>query len=182
MSILVIYGTSRKHGNSTLLTRKLIEGTNCTEIFLMDKMITPITDLRHEEHGFSHFKPDDDYEEIIQQLLSHDVLIFSTPLYWYGMSGLLKNFIDRWSHSLRIADHNIRESMSKKKAYVIITGGDNPRYEALPLIQQFSHIFQFFKTEFTDYVIGKGNRPGEILNDPLALYHASLINADLRKL
>ena len=71
-------------------------------------------------------------------MLEHDTIIFATPLYWYGMSGHMKNFVDRWSQSLRDTSLHFKEKMKGKKMYVVIVGGDNPKLKALPLIASFN--------------------------------------------
>lgn len=48
-------------------------------------------------------------------------------------------------------------------------GGDQPSIKGLPMIQQFQHIFDFVGTTFEGYIIGEGNRPGDISQDLIAL-------------
>lgn len=87
------------------------------------------------------------------------------------MSGTLKLFIDRWSQTLRDPRFpDFKQQMRAKQAYVIAVGGDNPKIKGLPLIQQFDHIFGFMGMSFKGYVLGEGNRPGDILLDSQALY------------
>jgi multimeric flavodoxin WrbA len=180
MKVLVLYGSSRKDGNSELLTHKALENIEHTSIYLREKHIEAITDKRHDSEGF---KPvPDDYESIIQQVLEHDIILFSTPLYWYGMSGVMKDFIDRWSQSLRSPGYNFKEALSQKKAYVIVAGGDNPKLKGLPLIQQFAYIFDFVGMPFAGYIIGEGNKPGDVLSDTTALFQAKELNRKLANL
>jgi multimeric flavodoxin WrbA len=180
MKILVLYGSSRPNGNSELLTGKMLEGLDYTAIYLREKHIEPIVDKRHTPEGFTPVG--DDYESIVKQLLLHDIIIFATPLYWYGMSGVMKDFIDRWSQSLRSSEYNFKEALSQKQSYVIVTGGDNPKVKALPLIQQFSYIFGFVGMPFTGYIIGQGNAPGDVLSDETAIQQAKIINRTLARL
>ncbi|MNN47745.1 putative NAD(P)H-dependent FMN-containing oxidoreductase YwqN [compost metagenome] len=97
------------------------------------------------------------------------VLVFTTPIYWYGASGLTKTFIDRWSQSLRENREEFLAKFATKTAWVIGIGADEPRTKGLPLVQQFQHIFDFTGTKFAGYVLGKGNEPGDILQDAEAL-------------
>jgi len=46
------------------------------------------------------------------------------------------------------------------------------------LIQQFQYIFDFMGIEFAGYILGNGNKPGEVLQDEAALFAAT----QLRKL
>lgn len=174
MSVFVIYGSSRTGGNTEILTEKLIDGISATRIRLADLTIHPIVDKRHTEEGFSIVH--DDYEPLIRELLEHRILIFSTPLYWYGMSGHMKNFVDRWSQYLRDKRFPFKEIMSQKEVYVVVTGGDDPKRKALPLIEQFRYIFSFMGMNFVDFLIGEGNAPGDVLQDHEALAKAAEMN------
>nr|WP_268476320.1 beta-L-arabinofuranosidase domain-containing protein [Bacillus atrophaeus] len=60
-----------------------------------------------------------------------------------------------------------------QNGYVITVGGDEPTRKGLPLIQQFEYIFDFIGISFGGYVLGEGNRPGDILHDQHALSAAS---------
>lgn len=180
MKILVLNGSSRDNGNTELLTKTMLAGIDYTTINLREKTIQPIDDKRHAAGGFQPI--DDDFDDVITQVLQHDIIVFATPLYWYGMSGLLKNFVDRWSQALRDSRYTFKEDMAKKEAYVVIAGGDNPRFKALPLIQQFQYVFGFVGTTFSGYLIGKGSMPGEVANDERAMADAQLLNQQFRNL
>jgi multimeric flavodoxin WrbA len=178
--ILVINGSSRADGNTEQLTAIMLEDLSHTHINLRDYVIEPIIDKRHTVEGFSPV--DDDYDQIIQSVLEHDILIFATPLYWYGMSGYMKNFIDRWSQSLRDKRFDFKKEMGMKKGFVVICGGDDPYMKGLPLVQQFQYIFDFVGLEYIGYIIGKGNAPGEVLKDERAIAHANYWNGHLKTL
>ncbi len=178
MSIAVIYGGTRKNGNTEILTEHAIHGVQAERIYLDDYQIVPIKDSRHAKEGFQDI--DDDYNLLIKRLLAHDTLVFSTPIYWFGMTGQMKTFIDRWSQTLRDSNFpEFKKQMQSKNAFVIAVGGDNPRLKGLPLIQQFQYIFDFIGISFDGYVLGVGNKPGEIYEDQQAL---SMANQLLHKM
>lgn len=171
MTIAVIYGTTRENGNSEILTDYAMKGISSEKIYLRDFTIQPITDMRHSKEGFQDIN--DDYNSIIDRILPHDVLIFSTPIYWYSMSGTMKNFIDRWSQTLRDSNYaDFKKQMTSKKAFVIAVGGDEPHMKGLPMIQQFKYIFDFIGIDFKGYIIGNGNKPNDIYQDSEALFKA----------
>lgn len=178
MKILVIYGSSREEGNTELLTERVVEGLACTRLYLRKLNVQPIVDQRHAPAGFDPVA--DDHDEIIRQVLAHDLIIFATPLYWYGMSGPMKDFIDRWSQSLRDPRFDFKNQIKTKLAWVIVTGGPDARLKGLPLIQQFYHIFQFVSMEFGGYLIGTGGKPGQVLDDERAMLEAGWLNRLLR--
>lgn len=178
MSITVLLGSSRSEGNSEQLTQKVLAGIDAAWIKLNEKTIRPIVDQRHDPQGFAPVN--DEYESVISQVLVSDTLIFSTPLYWYGMSGLMKNFIDRWSQSLRDTRYEFRDQMRGKKCYLVVTGGSEVYVKALPMVQQFNLICEFMGMEFTGYLIGKGTKPGEVLQDQRAIFSAEQMNQQLK--
>ncbi|TQR11651.1 flavodoxin family protein [Psychrobacillus soli] len=179
MSIAVLYGGNRPNGNTEALTKKVIQGLTVEEIYLKDYLIEPIVDKRHANEGFSEIN--DDYNSIIDRILQHDILIFSTPIYWYSMTGTMKNFIDRWSQTLRDSNYpDFKNKMSQKRTYVVAVGGDNPYTKGLPMIQQFQHIFDFIGTNFDGYIIGEGNKPGEIIQDKVALFAVEQLRKKLQ--
>ncbi|MFJ8265794.1 flavodoxin family protein [Peribacillus asahii] len=178
MTIAVIYGGTRDNGNSEMLTEHVIQELASEKIFLRDFNIEPIIDMRHSKDGFQ--ERNDDYNSIIDRILSHDILIFSTPIYWYSMSGTMKNFIDRWSQTLRDPKYpNFKSEMASKKAFVIAVGGDDPYIKGLPMIQQFKYIFDFIGIEFAGYILGNGNKPEEVIQDKGAFFEATQIRNKL---
>ncbi|MBB3113973.1 multimeric flavodoxin WrbA [Paenibacillus phyllosphaerae] len=180
MKIAIVYGGTRAHGNTEMLTEQAVKDLHVDRIFLKEYRIQPIEDLRHTEEGFHDI--DDDYNSVIDRVLEADVLVFATPIYWYGMSGFMKNFVDRWSQTLRDSNRpRFREQMKGKTGYVIAVGGDQPLLKGLPLVLQFQHIFEFFGTQYGGYVLGEGNRPGAILEDREAMRKAELLNAVLKE-
>ncbi|OZM56354.1 NAD(P)H dehydrogenase [Lottiidibacillus patelloidae] len=170
----VINGSSRENGNTENLTNKVITDIEFTNFVLRDYSIQTIVDQRHTETGFQPVN--DDYDQLIEAILNHDIIIFSTPIYWYGMSSLMKTFVDRFSQSLRNTKYNFKELMQQKTFYVITCGGDKARIKGMPLIQQFSYICQFFGAELNDYIIGEANAPGDIERDEYALMKAKQWN------
>ncbi|GHO53009.1 flavodoxin family protein [Ktedonobacter robiniae] len=171
MKTLAIYGGSRKNGNSEQLTKELLKGTSYSSIHLSDYHIKPIVDQRHDSNGFDAV--DDDYSLVLEQVRAHELLVFTTPLYWYGMSGLMKNFVDRWSQSFRDTSINFKMEMATKRAFVVIVGDDEPQKKALPLAQQFQYIFDFMNMPLVGYLIGNGRKPGDIQNDLNTLENAA---------
>ncbi len=181
MSIAVIYGGSRPYGNTETLADRAVKGLPAEKIYLRDHLVLPIEDRRHEESGF--LDVDDEYNSLIDRMIPHEIVVFATPIYWYGMSGPMKNFVDRWSQTLRDDKYpDFRKQMADKKGYVIAVGGNQPTVKGLPLILQFQLIFQFFGAKLEGYVIGEGHRPGDILNDHSALAQADALQKELSKL
>ncbi|WYP26499.1 flavodoxin family protein [Alkalihalobacillus sp. FSL W8-0930] len=181
MKVGVIYGSTRANGNTVRLAEEVVkELPNVTRINLLDYQFKDITDQRHDANGFSPVE--DEYNTIIDQVLECDVLLFATPIYWYGMTSVMKRFVDRWSQAVRDERYpNFKERMSEKDAYIIAVGGDNPREKGLPLVQQFNYICGFIGLNYKGFLLGEGAKPNDILMDHRALEEARELGEVLKQ-
>ena len=102
MKILVLNGSPKKDKSDTMhITRAFLDGMNEAEN--NDVHIIHITDKRIEYCAgcFSCMRNggeciyNDDMKDLLEEVLVSDLLIFSYPLYCYGMPAPLKAFLDR---------------------------------------------------------------------------------------
>lgn len=112
-NIMVLYGSSRRGRNTDFLADKVTEGMEVTKVYLQDLNIQPIVDQRHEPQGFQALE--DDYETLLDEFLEHDIYIFVSPLYWFGMSAQLKVFFDRWSQYKDDKEWNFKVKNQRQK-------------------------------------------------------------------
>lgn len=181
MKFVTFIGSSRNEGNSELLADLVLKDITHNKIYIKDLHIKPIEDLRHTHDGFQDIE--DDYDQVIEELQNNDIVVFATPIYWYSMSGGMKNMIDRLSQAIRDERYpNLKERLKKIQTIVVIVGGDKPRIKGLPLIQQFQYTFEFLNMSLWSYIIGEANKPGEIMKDTSALSQATLLNKNLKSI
>lgn len=97
--VLIVLTSPRKNGNSEILADAFLKGTvdggNTPEkISLYDKSIGFCKGcLACQKTGRCVIH--DDADMIVQKMLSADVLVFATPIYYYEMSGQMKTMLDR---------------------------------------------------------------------------------------
>lgn len=97
--VVVICSSPRKNGNSEILADLFIKGAQeaghtAEKIRLSDYEIGYCKACYYcREHLACCQK--DDANLLVEKLLSADVLVFATPIYFYEMSGQLKVFLDR---------------------------------------------------------------------------------------
>ena len=94
------YRESRKKGNthvlvSTILDGAKAEGTDIETLFLGDLDIREC-DGCHSCWKGRHCSKKDDMNVIYPKIIQSDIIIFGTPVYWYGPTALMKCFIDRF--------------------------------------------------------------------------------------
>lgn len=123
--ILVISSSPRKGGNSEMLCARFQKGAE--EAGHVVRMVN-LNDyhIGYCKGCFACSKNEegacfqnDDMASLVDKLISADVIVFATPVYFYSMSGQLKTFIDRLVP--------VYEKLTKKDVYIFVTAADeNP--------------------------------------------------------
>lgn len=67
---------------------------------------------------------DDNFLEIVKKAIEADLIVLATPVYWYSMSGAMKDFMDRFSDLLGGKHKQLGESLYGKKLELLSTGYD----------------------------------------------------------
>lgn len=99
--VLGINGSAKKDGNTAKLLKKVLdyakeEGAKTEILHLIEKNIKPCISCCFSKEDCTYpCKVKDDMQGIFEKLKKADCIIFGSPTYWYSMSGLMKNFIDR---------------------------------------------------------------------------------------
>ncbi len=158
MKILVINGSPKREKSDTMhLTRAFLQGLNDVQdndiktIHVMDKQIKFCTGCLSCMRNGGSCIHQDDMAEILEEILRADVLLFSFPLYCYGMPAPLKALIDRTlplSSILmkRVDDHYVHLSQRdvSKLRFVMICGCGfpNSKNNFEPAVLQFQRMFR----------------------------------------
>lgn len=128
--ILVITGSPRRRGNSDLLADAFIKGAKEAGHEIV-KYETAFKHLNPCQACDNCFKTDelacifnDDFNELAQEMIKCDVIVFVTPLYWSSYPSNLKNSIDKF-YSFYIGKRlNLLEN---KRVYLLAVGEDKNR-------------------------------------------------------
>ena len=98
MKILAINGSDRKNGTFSKIL-KLLDGAYSIEILnLSDYKLEPCSGCRTcFVKGINRCPLKGDYRTIFDKMIAADGVIFYSPTYVLNVSGLMKNFIDRFS-------------------------------------------------------------------------------------
>jgi len=100
MKIVILMGSPNKNGSTAILVDSFVQGAAeaghaCEVVDVCHANIHPCTGcVRCGYEGPCVQK--DDVELIRRKLLGADMVVFATPLYYYGMSAQLKTVIDRF--------------------------------------------------------------------------------------
>ncbi len=110
--VLVISTSLRKGGNSDTLADAFADGADTAgnaveKISLVGKQIgfcKGCLSCQNTQRCVIH----DDADTIVQKMLTADVLVFATPIYYYEMCGQMKTLLDR-ANPLYSAEYAFRE-------------------------------------------------------------------------
>ena len=100
MRIVILESSPNRHGSSNLLAERFAQGAQEAghQVAFADVAhadIHPCTGCVHCGYEGPCVQKDD-VEGIRRQLLAADMVVFVTPLYYYGMSAQLKTMVDRF--------------------------------------------------------------------------------------
>jgi multimeric flavodoxin WrbA len=166
--ILGIMGSTRKGGNTHILVEKILNGAEqegaIVEIVLLKDLNISDCDGCHSCWKGNDCSKQDDMNTIFPKIIESDVLIFGTPVYWYGPTALMKAFIDRFVY-FNCPDN--REKIRGKKAILAVPYEENNIDTAAPLIQMFEKSFKYLEMQLIEKIIVPGvGEKGDILKKP----------------
>ena len=95
----------------------------------------------------------DDMNNLYDKIIESDVIIFGTPVYWYGPTALMKAFIDRFVYF-----NSPQNRMKiKNKLAVIAVPFEEENYEtAAPVVSFFEKSFDFLEIKLIGKIIVPG--------------------------
>jgi multimeric flavodoxin WrbA len=167
---VAITASPRKGGNTRTAMLDVLAGLEATgkatdEIFLSDHHIESIASCSAcVARGGCGI--DDDFGRLMDRIYAADLLLVGTPLYWYGPSGQLKLFLDRWSCLLDLDEERFRQRMRGKRAVIVIAQGERGFYEAGPCLQMLDWTFRYLDMPVAGRIIVVGHASGDYAADP----------------
>ena len=98
--VLILSGSPRKGGNSDILCDQFMkgaleQGNKVEKIRVAEKKIAPCLGCYFCRNNGGRCALNDDMSDILQKIIDCDVLVLSSPVYFYSMSAQLKAVIDR---------------------------------------------------------------------------------------
>ena len=157
MKILVLNGSPKREKSDTMhITRAFLEGIQAASpqdihiIDVIDKHIEYCTGCFACKRNGGTCIHDDDMRDILNEILESDLLLFSFPLYCYGMPAPLKALLDRTmplsSMAMRkVGDRyeHVGQADFSRLRYMMICGCGfpNSKHNFEPAIAQFKLCF-----------------------------------------
>lgn len=156
MKILVLTGSPRKNGNSNTLADYFIKGAEEAghQVERFDaafKNVHPcIACNKCGMNGLCVFK--DDFEFVRNHIVDADVVVFATPMYYFGVSAQFKAVIDRF-YAINGQIHR------PKKAVLLMTYANTAASEAVPIEAHYDVLLKYLGWEDAGRIIVPGVWP-----------------------
>lgn len=154
MNIVVLTGSPRKNGNSAYLAEKFIKGAQEAGhyIFRFDSAMRNVEGCLACNHcgmdGPCVLK--DDFEIVRPHFIYADMVVFITPMYYFGFSAQLKKVIDRfYAINGQIKGKNI------KTAFMMTYANTDPQ-EAQPMLMHYQTLIEYLNWENVGTVVAPG--------------------------
>jgi multimeric flavodoxin WrbA len=160
MKILALIGSPRKGSNTDLLVDQILKGARtrghlAEKIYLYDYEISPCIDCRKCKKDDFACALKDEMLEIYPALEKAGLIIFGTPIYWYGPTAKMKLLIDRMRPF-------IASGKLKGKRGVVVTPSEEGASCCGPIMETFRMSFNYLGMTFAGSILAKAYEQGEI--------------------
>ena len=162
MKIVVLTGSPRRSGNTNRLAGQFIKGAEEAghEVYRFDceqhKVSPCIACNRCGMNGTCIFN--DDFEELRPYLVDADMVVFATPMYYFGFSSQLKTVIDRF-----YALNGQIKGVSKLSAFLMAYANTDPK-EAEPMTSHYHTLLHYLGWKDCGIVVATGMWPMGAVN------------------
>ena len=162
--VLGVVGSPRKKGNTHILVSKILEGAQSEEI---STDLLFLGDLTIEECDGCHYCwknekciREDDMSDLYGRIIESDVIVFGTPVYWYGPTALMKGFIDRFVY---FNGGRNRKKIRDKLAVIAVPFEEENLETVAPVVSFFERSFSFLGVKLIGKMIAPGvTKRGEV--------------------
>ncbi|MEM2940853.1 MAG: flavodoxin family protein [Thermoproteota archaeon] len=164
MKVLGLIGSPRKNSNTDLLVSRILDGASASnhlteKLYLYELNISPCVDCRRCKKGSFQCAINDDMQILYPKLKDADVIIFGTPLYWYGPTGKMKLVVDR------LRPFIASKKLKGKKAILVTPSEEGPS-ACGHLVGMFELSFQYLEINLIDKVLAKAYEKAEVREQP----------------
>jgi multimeric flavodoxin WrbA len=178
MKILGLIGSPRKKSNTDLIVSQILEGArknnHATEkVYLYRFEIKPCIDCKACKKGNFKCALRDSMEKLYPKLEKADVIVFGTPLYWYGPSAKMKLLIDR------LRPYISSKQLKGKKAILVIPSEEGA--DACNLtVGMFNSSCKYLEMNLMSVLLPKASERAEVETQPQTLKEAFTIGKHIK--
>jgi multimeric flavodoxin WrbA len=169
--ISIFIGSPRKNGNSNIMADELLKNLNngkstAEKVYLYDFEIKACTDCRACKKGEMLCPVDDGMKDLYSKIDNSEVLIFATPIYWFGPTAVTKLLLDRFR------PYYGNKKLYGKKAALLLPAGTGEKDCDLS-IEMFKRSFEALGIKYIGVVTAEAYDKGDVYYDKKALENIS---------
>ena len=154
MNIIVINSSPHKNATSVLLTEKFIEGAEEAghNVYRFDVAFEDVGPCEGCDYCISNGKcvKRDSMDKLNPHLLDADLIVFVTPLYYFGVDAQLKLVIDRFYAN------NYRIMNNKNKSILMATSADANDWTMTALEAYYDTLVKYLGFEDVGRILATG--------------------------
>ncbi|HOD77448.1 MAG TPA: flavodoxin family protein [Syntrophorhabdus sp.] len=157
METVILFGSPHRDGNTIQIVNALSDGLkqkgyNVRMLYLNDLNIRPCQGC-YACIPKGTCKINDDMKDIRKYMIDSDLIVYATPVYWYGPSGQLKLAMDR---GISFLDNEYSSRLKGKKVVTLMTCAEDNTDTFQPALDMFKKTFDLLGLEYAGSVEAPG--------------------------
>jgi multimeric flavodoxin WrbA len=178
MTVLGLVGSPRRGSNTDLLVSAVLEGASASnhhvdKVYLYDVDIAPCVDCKACKKGNCKCALGDGMQTLYPKLEEADVIVFGTPLYWYGPSAKMKLLVDR------LRPFTASGKLKGKKAVLVIPSEEGAAACKFT-VGMFTLSFKYLGMDLVGKLLPKASERAEVKGQPSTLDEAKKLGRNLK--
>jgi multimeric flavodoxin WrbA len=177
MNVLGLVGSPRRGSNTDLLVSAILDGAaannhNVEKVYLYDVDIAPCVDCKSCKQAAYECALDDGMQKLYSKLEEADVIVFGTPLYWYGPTAKMKLLVDRlrpFAGSGKL----------KGKRAVLVIPSEEGAGACNFAVGMFALSFKYLGMDLVGQLLPKASERAEVREQPQTLNEARKLGENL---
>jgi multimeric flavodoxin WrbA len=175
-NVLVLLGSPRKKGNSTILAEQIVKGAKSGKvkietIYLQGKKIAPCKGcMSCQKKGSKGCSIKDDMQEVYLKLIVADAWVIASPVYWFTMSAQTKIFMDR---CFALPAYH-PDPFQGKRIAIAMTYGDQDPFSSgcVNALRTFQDAYGYTESPIIGMVYGSAMEAGQIRSNEKVMQEA----------
>jgi multimeric flavodoxin WrbA len=183
--VIVLLGSPRKKGNSTVLAKQIIRGVESVggqaeTVYLNGLDIKPCQGCyacrKKESSGCA---VDDDMQPLYPKLVESHAWVIASPVYWFSMSAQTKIFMDRCFALFN--DDQKKNLFFNKRIAIAMSYGDTDSFNSgcVNALRSFQDAYRYVGARIVGMVYGSAEELGEIKSNTLLMEQAEKLGKEL---
>lgn len=174
-SILVLKGSPREHGNSSVLADQVAAGASAAgarveSVWLHGLDIQPCSACNGCGGPGGACVVQDDMQPLYAKLAAADAIVLASPVYWFTLSAQLKACIDRW-YAFQSTGW---QELKGKRFGIVLTYGDTDLHSSggINAVHTYESMGRFLRGEIAGVIHGSLMEVGDAEKKPALMREA----------